>query len=153
LPPNNKKKDSEPSAPKLADIWLNSSPKEKRDVLDREGRTGLAEIVPVSVLVELGDHALALQINAASCPNMRSNKSTDVRVILTKLLRQAVGPTTPPASSNAGAALRRKCEANNLGFKDLLTTSQKKRAPKKRWGFPSPHKILVFGQPRPKTAV
>jgi hypothetical protein len=131
-PKKTKKQSPAPSTPSLADIWSKSSPKEKREVLDHEGRTGLAEIVPSSVLAELGDHALALQINAASCPNMDSKNSTDVRVTLTKILRQAVDATTPDASSTAWAALKRKCEANNLDFRDLLLTFSKKRAPKKR---------------------
>src|SRR5262249_46334072 len=117
--------------PSLVDIWSKSSPEEKREVLDREGRAGLTELVSPALLVELGDHALALQINTAPCPNVDSKKS-DIRVTLTKTLRLAVGATTPTAFATAWDALEHKCKANNIGPLDLLITFPKKRVSKKR---------------------
>ena len=116
---------------RLADIWSAASLKEKQEVLDHEGRAGLAEIVSPSLLAELGDHAIAQQINSTPSPNVDS-KSTDVRVVLTKIFRQIAGATTPEALSNALAAFKRKYEANHLEYRDLLITFPKKRAPKKR---------------------
>src|SRR5262249_7445028 len=92
---------SDPSpGPKMADVWAVSSQQEKQEVLDREGRVGLAEIVSPSLLAELGDHAIAQQINSTPSLNVDS-KSTDVRVVLTKIFRQIAGAPTPEARSNA----------------------------------------------------
>jgi hypothetical protein len=60
------------------------------------------------------------------------SKCSDLRVTLTKILRQAVGATTPTASVTAWNAFEHKCRANNISLPDLLITFPKKRTPKKR---------------------
>jgi hypothetical protein len=127
---NEPSSDSAPR-PRLADVWAASSKEEKQEVLDREGRTGLAELMSSGLLAEFVDHAIGLQISSAPSPNMGS-KSTDVRVVLTKILHQIAGATTPEALSNALAAFKRKYEANHLDYRDLLVTFPKKRNSKKR---------------------
>jgi hypothetical protein len=119
------KKTKKPPVPKLAEIWPVSSPAEKREILEYEGRTGLAEISP-ALLAELRDHAIALQINSAP-----SSNSTDLRVTLTNLFRSAVCGTTPEEMSAGCAAFVRKCTANNLDPRDLLITFPRKRASKR----------------------
>jgi hypothetical protein len=119
------------ASPTLAEVWSISSREEKRKILDQEQRAGLARIASPSLLAELVDHVLGQQINTAPCPNMDS-KASDVRVSLTKIFRHAVNATTPEGFSATQAFFKRKCENNNLDYRDLLITFPKKRAPKKR---------------------
>lgn len=114
-----------PPKPKLADVWSASGKEEKQEVLNHEGRVGLVKLVSADLLMDLADHVIALQISSAPRPNMKSK--SDVRVTLTKILRQILGATTPEARSTACAGFIRKCQANNLDYRDPVIVLPKKR--------------------------
>jgi hypothetical protein len=107
-----------PEPPTLADVWAAASLEDKQNIVNREGRIGLARIAPSALLVELGNHALGLQINSAPIPDMDAD--TDVRVTLSKLFRRAIA--VPEEADDACAAFHRKCAANNLSASDLVVT-------------------------------
>ena len=113
-----------PPGPKLADVWPASSQKEKQEVLDAEGRSGLATIMSPKLLAEFRDCVIGQHVNSGAVP------SSNLLVTLTRLLLQAVWASTPDAMSEAYAAFRAKCATNHLDPKELRLTFSKKRTRK-----------------------
>jgi len=104
---------------KLAEVWAASTLEERREVIGREGRTGLAELVPADLLAELADHALGQRIHAAP----RSNK---LQVTLTNILVHAIYTESTNERLAAFDAFKSKCRANKLDPRDAFVGFRKK---------------------------
>jgi len=105
--------------PKLADIWPISTEEEKCAELKRETRLTLTKLLSQTEFAdhalaqqEIADHALVQEIDSTPMP--RKNVVGDVRVALTRIVREIASAPTPERRANAVELLIQKCAANNL---------------------------------------
>jgi hypothetical protein len=135
---------SSPPTPKLSDIWPISTEEEKRAELKRETRSSLIQLLDQTEFAdhalaqqELADHALLQEINSTSMP--KKNVVGDVRVTLTRIVREIASAPTPERRANAVELLIQKCAATNLhpsklvvGHRDYAPPLTAQRAAKRK---------------------
>src|SRR5262249_22049135 len=104
---------TDPAAPALTlEMWKAGSSKIKGQILDYEGRNGLAKLMSPKLSAELKDALIGQEILAAST-------STTLAVNLTKLLQRALSVS----SSNAASLLSEintKLKSSGRDPRDLL---------------------------------